>query len=82
MPDPKISYLDLFADVIEDAGTITFLSAFFFFFSFFLGLLSPTCNTSNAIFKKIYQFNHARYLGQTIIIISFLIKLETLTRIF
>lgn len=40
-----ISYLGFFAVIIEEeTGTVTFLSAFFFFFSLFLGLLSPILN--------------------------------------
>ena len=42
------NYLDFFNGVDSDSGTVTFLSAFFFFFSLFLGLLSPMLNTSFA----------------------------------
>ncbi len=42
-------YLGLLAVGSEDTGTVTFFSDFFFFFSRFLGLLSPISNTSDLI---------------------------------
>jgi len=52
VPSPSLAtqqnYLDLLADGIEeDIGVIDFFSAFFFFFSLSLGLLSPIITTSN-----------------------------------
>lgn len=49
------NYLGLFADTIEVIGAVTFFSAFFFFFSLFLGLLSPILNTSNHTLTQLYS---------------------------
>jgi len=41
-------YFYLFTGTVEEEiGAIVFFSAFFFFFSLFLGLLSPKVTTSN-----------------------------------
>jgi hypothetical protein len=49
------NYLGLFAGTIEDIRAVAFFSAFFFFFSLFLGLLSPILNTSNHILTQLYS---------------------------
>jgi len=54
----KQNYLGSFAgSIAEDIGAIAFLSAifFFFFFSLFLGLLSPMVTTSNHSLLQVYS---------------------------
>jgi hypothetical protein len=48
-------HLGLFAGTIEDIRAVTFFSALFFFFSLFLGLLSPILNTSIHILTQLYS---------------------------
>jgi hypothetical protein len=50
----RSDYLGFVAVTIEAIGVVTFLSAFFFFFSLFLGLLSPMFNTPNQLLTQLY----------------------------
>jgi hypothetical protein len=55
-PSPiRPNYLGLLAVNIETIGAVTFFSAFFFFFSLFLGLLSPIFNTPNHTSAQLYS---------------------------
>ncbi len=53
--DINVNYFDLFAGSIKEFfGVLPFFTAFFFFFSLFLGLLSPTVITSNHFLTSVY----------------------------